>query len=133
VRKINMCVIVGLYVRNTRVWCSVLQCAAVCCSVLQCASVFLRGEEQCTERPPGSLQHIATHCNTLQHTATHLQHITTHCNTLQHTAAHCSTLLLLYRLYAYAYCTCMVPEVRTMAGEGRRKVHRAPARVNKIP
>ena len=37
---------------------------------------------------------IATHCNTLQHTATHcnaLQHTATHCNTLQHTATHCIT------------------------------------------
>jgi len=34
---------------------------------------------------------MATHCNTLQHTATHcntLQHTATHCNTLQHTATH---------------------------------------------
>jgi len=30
-----------------------------------------------------TLQHTATHCNTLQHTATH-------CNTLQHTATHCN-------------------------------------------
>jgi len=38
---------------------------------------------------------IATHCNTLQHTASHcitLQHTATHCNTLQHTATHCNTL-----------------------------------------
>ena len=53
-----------------------------------------------------SLQHTATHCNTLQHTATHcisLQHTATifhalqhndatHCSTLQHTATHCNTL-----------------------------------------
>ena len=42
-----------------------------------------------------ALQHIATHCNTLQPIATHcnpLQHIATHCNTLQHTATHCNTL-----------------------------------------
>jgi len=55
-----------------------------------------------------SLQHTATHCNTLQHTATPgprlvfncgrqdtlqhlLQHTATHCNTLQHTATHCNT------------------------------------------
>jgi len=54
-------------------------------------------------------QHTATHCNTLQHTATHrntLQHTATHsrtsieslvftcahCNTLQRTATHCNTL-----------------------------------------
>ena len=57
-----------------------------------------------------SLQHTATHCNTLQHTATHCNtlqrtarkrtlpnvlHSATHCNTcnaLQRTAMHCSTL-----------------------------------------
>jgi len=40
------------------------------------------------------LQHIATHCNTLQNTTscTPLQHNVTHCNTLQHTATHCNTL-----------------------------------------
>ena len=31
---------------------------------------------------------MSTHCNTLQHIATH----STHCNTLQHTAIHCNTL-----------------------------------------
>ena len=41
-----------------------------------------------------SLQHTATHCNTLQHTAITLQHTATHCNTLQHTATHCNTLQL---------------------------------------
>jgi len=37
-----------------------------------------------------SLQHTATHCNTLPHTATRcntLQHTATHCNTVQHTLA----------------------------------------------
>jgi len=32
-----------------------------------------------------TIQHTATHCNTLQQTATHLLTTTTHCNTLQHT------------------------------------------------
>ena len=44
--------------------------------------------------PRCSLQHTATHCNTLHHTATHcntLQHTVTHCNTLHHTATHCDT------------------------------------------
>ena len=36
-----------------------------------------------------TLQHTETHCNTLQHTA---QHTAAHCNTLQHTATHCDTL-----------------------------------------
>jgi len=38
---------------------------------------------------------LQTHCNTLQHTATHCntpQHTATHRNTLQHTATHCNTL-----------------------------------------
>ena len=48
-----------------------------------------------------TLQHTATHCNTMQthviwqHTAIHcksLQRTATHCNTLQHTAIHCNTL-----------------------------------------
>ena len=54
--------------------------------------------------PCNTLQHTATHCNTLQpHTYTSpceryaphchtLQHTATHCNTLQHTATHCNTL-----------------------------------------
>jgi len=39
-----------------------------------------------------SQKHTATHCNTLQHTATHCKHTATHCNTLQYTATHCNTL-----------------------------------------
>ena len=41
-----------------------------------------------------TLQHTATHRNTKHQTATHcntLQHTTTHCNTLQHTATHCNS------------------------------------------
>jgi len=45
-----------------------------------------------------TLQHTATHCNTLQHTRRphiarrHLRKRSTHCNTLQYTATHCNTL-----------------------------------------
>jgi len=40
-----------------------------------------------------TVQHTATHCNTLQHTATHSAHGgDRQCNTLQHTATHCNTL-----------------------------------------
>jgi len=47
------------------------------------------------------LQRTATHCNALQHTATHspihsvidvVECVATHCNILQHTATHCNTL-----------------------------------------
>jgi len=60
-----------------------------------------------------TLQHTATHCNTLQHrvysvwvcslVSTHcntLQHTATHCNTLQHTATHCNTE---YTHFEYAH------------------------------
>jgi len=42
-----------------------------------------------------SLQHTATHCNTLHHTATHcntLQHTATRYTSLHHTAQHCNKL-----------------------------------------
>ena len=83
------------------VFCSALQCVAVCCGdsvLLVCALETVR--DNCRN----TLQHTATHCNTLQHTAAHcnalkhiathwytLQHITTHCYTLQHTAKHTAT------------------------------------------
>ena len=92
---------------------SVLQCVAVCCSVLQC--VAMRGTVMALRYVPGqSLQHTATHCNTLwwlwsaclsdtlQHNVsiytTRLwyrdggEDAVTHCSTLQHTATHCNTL-----------------------------------------
>jgi len=67
------------------------------------------------------LQHTATHCNTLQHTATHcnthtsqrrnytathirLQHTATHCNTLQHTARYCNTLQHTYVTAQQLHC-----------------------------
>ena len=59
-----------------------------------------------------SLQHTATHCNTLQHTATHcntLQHSATHCNTLQHSATHCNTLQ-----YTVTRCTMSCSESHTI-------------------
>jgi len=79
------------------VFCSMLQCDAVCCSVLQL---------QLQERCKGGTREAtlsATHCNTLQHaynTATHcntrgrqrsLQHTATRCSKLQHTATHYNT------------------------------------------
>jgi len=93
-------------------WChEVLQCVAVCCSVLQCKHLNSRVAhmiESCCIFEQGS-SHLRPHCNTLQHTATHrntllthtwishvvqvtwhtLQHTATHGNTLQHTATHC--------------------------------------------
>ena len=52
--------------------------------LLWCVDVFLY-----------PLQHTATHCNTLQHTAIYckLQHATEHCSTLWHTATHCNITL----------------------------------------
>ena len=63
--------------------------------------------QQTTTPPSTTLQRPATHCNTLQHTSTHLQHmfgqvhlaivmrhnklrhLATHCNTMQHTCNTC--------------------------------------------
>jgi len=52
--------------------CSAMQCVAVCCSVLQCVAVWV-DMDHVTNRSSGSwrdpyphtLQHTATHCNTL--------------------------------------------------------------------
>jgi len=86
--------------------CSVLQCVAALCRALRCAAVCFtcvtQGIESCDERPH-TLQHTATHCKTVQHTATQTgdrradlcdtrhrvlryapPHSATHCNTLQH-------------------------------------------------
>jgi len=112
----------------------VLQCVAVCCSVLKCVGQRELEDRNATHystlqqisicvyvymyvyiyvyvATPGICIYVATHCNTLQHTATHynmhmysiyplpsatagnlLQHTATNCRTLQHTATHCSTL-----------------------------------------
>jgi len=48
-----------------------------------------------------TLQHTATHCNTLHCTATHcnsLQHLAVRCNTLQCTAAHCNRMQHTHRI-----------------------------------
>ena len=70
------------------VCCSVLQCVAVCCSVLQCVDtgLFLTCFTYRKQTHGITLQHTATHCNTLQHlrhTATLAPHCNT-CATLQH-------------------------------------------------
>jgi len=61
-------------------------CAAVCRSVLQCGTVYycckepmITNRAQTCEDIIGSLQHSAPHYSTPQH-------VSTHCNTLQHTA-----------------------------------------------
>jgi len=119
------CVAVRCSVRCVR--CSVLPCVvdSPCCSVLPCvvdSDIMQLPDARDTATysatscnilhilPPLSHTHpryicSATHCNTLQHTATQhhhyrmltlatsaLQHTATHCNTLQHTATHCNTL-----------------------------------------
>jgi len=85
---------------------NVLRCVAERCSVLQflpfvslCCSVLGKGIQIATHS--NTLQHTATHSNTLQHAAMHCnndkthpwagvftsQRAATHCNTLQHTAS----------------------------------------------
>jgi len=96
---------------DTVVCCSVLQCVAVCCSVVTCeksnfkASLLMTHHECLSHEVRETLQHTATHCNTLHCTAAQcntlhctaepcntVHHTAAHCSTLQHTAAHCSTL-----------------------------------------
>jgi len=69
--------------------------AAACCSALLRVAVCLCAcAWYCLTimTHSNTLQHTATHCNTLQHNT--LQHTATHCNTLQHTATHCSVMWL---------------------------------------
>jgi len=63
--------------------------------------IYTKPEDQGQGRPvlmplqQITVQHTATHCDTLQQTATQgttLQHTATYCNTLQHTATRCTTL-----------------------------------------
>ena len=108
------------------VCCSVLQCVAVCCSVLQWATVsYVHIYMVCASRfLKLSLNHTATHCNTLQHNAAHcntiksplsdrgnlcreqswlhmlLHHTAWHCNTLQRTATQSSLSLQISTVFA---------------------------------
>jgi len=60
-----------------------------------------------------TLQHTATHRNTLQHIATHCntsQHTATHRNTLQHLARHCSTHMISHMVshtHVLMCCRCV--------------------------
>jgi len=57
--------------------CDVLQCVAVCCNVLQCVAVCcsvvikLSPDLRIGRQINHHTEHTATHCNTLQHIATH--------------------------------------------------------------
>jgi len=65
----------------------------------------------------------ATHCNTLQHTATHfpLQHTATHCNTLQRTSQ--------YNTLHTKYCNTL-QHTATHRSHGRRCCYRLPANIS---
>ena len=71
--------------QHTATHCSTPQYTATHCSTLQHTVAHWVFDVFAWAVSHESIQHTATHCNTLQHTATH-------CNTLQHTAAHCNTL-----------------------------------------
>ena len=90
-------------------YCSVLQCVALCCSVLHfvavCCSVLQPSVAttrphviiSVTHRSSSSkkIDHTATHCTKRHHTAPHgntLQHTATHCTIRHHTAPHGATL-----------------------------------------
>ena len=62
-----------------------LQCAAECCSVLSCDTKESIANAMNFPNDKITLQHTATHCNTLQRTT---KHTATHWNTLPHTGTH---------------------------------------------
>jgi len=103
--------------------CNLLQHTAANCNYLP--AYRWRSTHACVSvtHPLPSLcmrvNHTATHCNTLQLTATHLQHTATHCNTLQHTAitaTHCNTLYQLACVLALEHaCVCVGYKPVTLA------------------
>jgi len=84
------------------------QCVPVCCCLLRCLAVCILlycslymylapklSSLELQQRGLYVLQHIAIHCNTLQHTIAQKvrgRRLLQGCNTLPHTATHCSTL-----------------------------------------
>jgi len=104
--------------QGTATRCHALQHATHCttaiyhCGPTTCDWAFVlfciaRMQEECICALPSTAA-LATHCNTLQHTATHcttLQHIATHCNTLEHTATHCNILQHDMQQVCFALCT----------------------------
>jgi len=81
-------------------------CCSMCCSVLWCVAVCVAVPRDSHVTPVRRFRASTLHCNTLQHTATHLHHIATHCNTLQHTATHCNTFAL--------HCNTFAPPCNTL-------------------
>ena len=89
-----------------------------------------------------TLQHTATHCNTIRDSATHpctdccntLQHTATHCNTMQHNAPQCETQRHTHALVAETHCntlqhmhTCVqVPELEAWNDEDTATVSNTP-------
>jgi len=69
------------------VWCSVLQCVAVCCSVLQCVAARALTRLPCSSHrvptSPSMLQYVAVCCSMLQYVAVC-------CSVLQCVAVCCS-------------------------------------------
>ena len=75
--------------------CSVLQCAAVCCSVLQCVIVYCSAAFGCFFLACRTLQCVAVCCSMLQYVAvccSMLQCVVARCSVLQCVAVCCSVL-----------------------------------------
>ena len=75
--------------------CVLIECAYVYVCVCAMSLLYWKRDprvisEQMYHELSLSLQHTATHCNTLQHQC--IMDCRSHCNTLQHTATHCNTL-----------------------------------------
>ena len=118
-----------LSAKDVAVCCSALQRVAVCCRYFDlCRSLsanepFTSGwfaEINLKLTRTYTLQHTATHCNTLQHAETASWLANTHCHTLQHTAmhfntqqrtaTHCNALQ-----HTASYCNTQKPQVHSRA------------------
>jgi len=105
--------------QHTATHCNTLQHTATHCNTLQHTATYqkrgrsrgwaagcvarcsptMRGTAPACTYVNDTLQHIATHCNTLQHTTAHyttLQHAATQCHKLQHTASQYQTCAARY-------------------------------------
>jgi len=148
-RSVLQCVAVCCSVLQcVAVCCSVLQCVAVCCSALQCVAVCCRDVLSNLHSIKTPMQHIARHCNTLQHTnlgptsmsrcrnsimPTFTACTTTHCNTLQRTATHCNALQRTATHQLRANINEQLPQLETAPLYCMHYTCRWPARAPPLP
>ena len=118
---IYICAYIYIYIHIYRLWearlvqpSNTLQHAATHCN--HCNTLGLWEARLLQQHACNTLQHIATHCNSLRHTARHckillltvnhsntLLHTATHCTQLHHTATDCNTCKLAHMMQSFTY------------------------------